>query len=420
VNRRRFLALSASAFAVACGKGLQPEPDTEAAAESPAESQPPAAGATRIHLQYISGSSTKVEQLIGDFDNQTKKPTHNLSGSRYGVHGTDLGNSFEHNGKVYFVFGDMNQPFAPDPIAFSTSTDPDGPLSLEFLTDTQGEFLRVLPPGIEMGPFEVNITGISLNGVMYVVVKTDHSDARDRDRSVLTRLDEQTRSFSVVRDISRLPGGHFIKMTLREAPGDLTGLPAPGPQVLMFGAGEATKSSAYLAAIPASSFASGDNTRYFAGLAAGMPRWSDKEADAAPLFDHPVLADISVIHATQIGLWLMLYNNAQIAPNGVVLRYASHPWGPWSEPQVIFNARRDRGSGAFIHDPREQPDDGLAGPVASRTQDPLTTPGAAYAPYMIERFTRVAGDKLTIQYVLSTWNPYVVVRMKSTLAIQRS
>jgi hypothetical protein len=237
---------------------------------------------------------------------------------------------------------------------------------------------------------------------------------------VLTRFDEQSRSFTAVRDISRLPGGRFIQMTLRHAPEGLAGLPSTGPQVLMFGAGEAKKSNAYLASIPASSFASGDGTLYFAGLAGAMPRWSDNEADAAPLFDHPVLSEISVIEAEQLGLWLMLYTNGQIPPIGVVLRYAVRPWGPWSSPQVVFNARRDRSSGAFIHDAGEQPDDGLGGPTAGASHDIATTQGGPYAPYLIERFTQVEADRLTLHFLLSTWNPYVVVRMRSTLSIQRS
>src|SRR6266550_8397836 len=58
-------------------------------------------------LRYLFGSTAKVEQVIGDIDNQTKQPTNNQTSSRYSVLGTDLGNSFEHNGKAYFLFGDV-------------------------------------------------------------------------------------------------------------------------------------------------------------------------------------------------------------------------------------------------------------------------------------------------------------------------
>jgi len=43
----------------------------------------------------------------------------------------------------------------------------------------------------------------------------------------------------------------------------------------------------------------------------------------------------------------------------------------------------------------------------------------AYAPYVIERFTKLEGSELSLYYVLSTWNPYVVVLMKSRVGLER-
>jgi hypothetical protein len=45
-------------------------------------------------------------------------------------------------------------------------------------------------------------------------------------------------------------------------------------------------------------------------------------------------------------------------------------------------------------------------------------PLGAYAPYVIERFTKLEGSELSLYYVLSTWNPYVVVLMKSRLRVE--
>jgi hypothetical protein len=107
------------------------------------------------------------------------------------------------------------------------------------------------------------------------------------------------------------------------------------------------------------------------------------------------------------------------ATAGVYFTYASQPWGPWSEPQLIFNPKRDGAVGAFIHDPSivpNPPGDRLNGPTIGGN-NPNTTPGAIYAPYTIERFTRVAGNKLSVYYTLSTWNPYTVVEMRSDFTI---
>ena len=72
--------------------------------------------------------------------------------------------------------------------------------------------------------------------------------------------------------------------------------------------------------------------------------------------------------------------------------------------------------GKFIHNPRSNPDDGLAGPVIGKGKaNPRAVRGGAYAPYVVERWTKLQGSELDLYYVLSTWNPYVVIFMKSRL-----
>ncbi len=49
---------------------------------------------------------------------------------------------------------------------------------------------------------------------------------------------------------------------------------------------------------------------------------------------------------------VMLYNcldKTTANPNGVHMRVAPQPWGPWGAPQTIFNPQRDRGTCFFIH-----------------------------------------------------------------------
>lgn len=82
--------------------------------------------------------------------------------------------------------------------------------------------------------------------------------------------------------------------------------------------------------------------------------------------------------------------------------------------------------GKFIQDPRLSPDDGLAGPVIGKGQKNLSAVrGGAYAPSMIEGCTKVRRSskdnrELDLYYVLSTWNPYVVVLMSSRLQVAAS
>jgi len=73
---------------------------------------------------YVSGSTRKVCQLTGDWDRALKRPTLSLTSTRAGVVGTDLGSSFEHNGRLYFLFGDTwGRPGARDAIAWTASAD---------------------------------------------------------------------------------------------------------------------------------------------------------------------------------------------------------------------------------------------------------------------------------------------------------
>jgi len=366
-------------------------------------------------LTYVYGSTSKVEQIIGDTDVQTKQPTLNQTQARYSIRGTDLGYSFEYNGQTVFLFGDTLGNTGGDVIGYSGSSDPNGPLALDFVTGDDGQYLRIEPPGVPMGGYEVPVSGIAVNGAMYVAVKSYVTIGQRTDTTVLTKYDDATKTFHAVRTLSRLPGGHFITMTMRLAPEGMPGLPTKEPYVLMFGSGDYRRSNAYLAAVPAATFESGVGTVYYAGRGGDGASWTQDESQAAPIIEHPTIGDISVTYVPQAGLWVALYDAR--TPRGIVLRYAQQPWGPWSEPQVVFDP--ETGYGTFIHDPFRKVDDGLAGPTIAEGRPPERVFGGFYAPYIINRFTEVDGDKITLQYVMSTWNPYVVVRMKTTLQLAR-
>jgi hypothetical protein len=155
----------------------------------------------------------------------------------------------------------------------------------------------------------------------------------------------------------------------------------------------------YLSVVGAADFESGRGTRYFTGLVNGQPIWSTSETDAVPIvLDNPLnlpshtpgIGNVSVIYSAELHLfWLMTYDRTRGAQDtrGFYFSQASEPWGPWQRPQLIFNATRDGAIGTFIHDPRISPSDGLAGPTIG-PNDPATTAGGPYAPYIIERFTR--------------------------------
>jgi hypothetical protein len=375
-----------------------------------------AAGPT---LRYIPRSTEKVEQLLGEEDKERHQPTLSRTFSRYGIEGTDLGNSFEHDGRVYFLFGDTvgRLDHALDTIASTDAADPEQGVRLDFLTSGR-EYLTIQPPGISMGAFEVPVAGITLGDQMYVAVSTNHSEDRSTDRSVLTKFTLPSR-FQPLRTISQLPEGRFVKMSWHLEPGPIPGMPPGGPFVVVWGTGTYRQSDAYLSVVPAAQFETGKGTRYFTGLdLSAAPIWSDKESDAKPIVVNGTLGDMSVTWSKDLSLWLMTYDRR--SPTiGIAFSFSRTPWGPWSEPQVIFNAVRDGAAGKFIHIPNSNPPDGLAGPVIGRGQaNPEAVHGGNYAPYVVERWTKVQNSELSIYYVLSTWNPYVVVLMKSRLRVE--
>jgi Domain of unknown function (DUF4185) len=369
-------------------------------------------------IRFVAGSTVKVEQLLGEEDKERHQPTLGLTWTRYGIQGTDLGNSFEHGGRVYFLFGDTvgRLDRALDTIAATDAADPEQGVRLDFLMAGR-DYLTIQPPGISMGPFEVPVAGISLGGQIYVAVSTNHSQDRSTDRSVLTRFTLPA-TFQPLRTISQLPAGRFVKMSLHTQPGAIAGMPSGGPFVLVWGTGVYRQSDAYLSLVPVAQFETGKGTIYFAGMdAAGTPSWSGNESEAKPIVQNGTLGDLSVTWCKDLGLWLMTYDR-RAPTRGIAFSYSRTPWGPWSEPQILFNVAND-GIGRFIHNPNGSPPDGLAGPVIGKGQmDPDAVRGGAYAPYVVERWTKLKGSELSVYYVLSTWNPYVVVLMKSRLKVE--
>jgi hypothetical protein len=373
------------------------------------------------------GSTKKLYQVTGECDRERNQLTHNRTESRFGLVGTDLGASFEHGGKLYFLFGDSTpahgdatlRPVAGDSIAFTQSTDPEAGIDLTFITapNDPTNYLSPLVPGILRGPFEVPLAGFSANGKMYVYFSTDwNGSATDAvmGRSILAWSGDDARSaFHYLYDLSVLQrGGKFINLSvLIVNNADIPGLPdAEGQGLLLWGNGLYRKSDPYLAHMPLSGVEHRERIRYFAGMEAGShrPLWSVNEADAMALFHHPEIGEFSVTWNAPLKSWLMLYN--AVNPRGINFRVADKPWGPWSPTALLFDPWVDGGYCHFMHVSWD-----------SRFCDSVHEPGQStvwageYAPYVVSRYTRGDNAASTIYFLMSTWNPYNTVMMKSTL-----
>jgi hypothetical protein len=172
-------------------EGSGPDCNSRHALQHPAASSAPGA------IAFVPGSTQKVCQLTGETDRQLNQPTVNQTETRWGPVGNDLGYSFEHDGKLFFVFGDSaptpkfkGQPKGPnsplrlpddnDAIAFTTDTTVGGCLKLEFIHYPNGAYKNPVvlnaqgQTAITLRTDEVPLAGISDGGRMYVFFGTDN------------------------------------------------------------------------------------------------------------------------------------------------------------------------------------------------------------------------------------------------------
>jgi hypothetical protein len=159
------------------------------------------ASADAPDLVYVANSTKRVCQLTGDFDRASGKPTLNQTGKRFGVTATDLGSSFEHKGKLYFLFGDTwGRPGDRDVLAWTESTNP-AKILLQFPKANDGKWLPLTVPGIKQGAFEIPSGGISIADTIYIVCTTDHSETKVMGRSVLARSQDDGRTFKLLDEL---------------------------------------------------------------------------------------------------------------------------------------------------------------------------------------------------------------------------
>jgi hypothetical protein len=311
----------------------------------------------------------------------------------------------------------------------SRETDPEACPLLEFVAD-RGTFRPVQAPGVSLAYFEVPTTGFSANGAMYSFVWTNHRDLFKPDaqgvpifsdpvgHAALLRSDDGGASFRLVWDRLGDKLVYLAAAVVNSA--DVPGLPdRPGRGLLIWGSGKMyRRSNPYLAYMPLAQVENKQSVRYFAGVdtVTGRPRWGT-EAQAVPLFDDPCLGELSVTWNRNLRQWLMMYNCGR--PHGgvvdhrlvVVARLADNPWGPWSAAADLLVPAEDPGACHFIHRPG-------CGPPSDPHSPDDGKPGDVYAPFVIPRYTKGGLGSTTIYFVLSTWNPYQVVLMRSTLALQ--
>jgi Domain of unknown function (DUF4185) len=370
-------------------------------------------------------STFKVIQLTGDIDRETGKETLNQTGKRFGIYGTDLGVSFIHNGRLYFLFGDTNRrdpdtglPASAfpgedfneeltdlDAIAYTTSDRAYNRITLTFNSDYPHIDDIVQLTG------EHPIEGISLNQYMFVFFTTDlQPDGLVPTRTVLAKSSDDGISFEKL--LYTLSTGKFIHISCEIIDNEsINGLPTiSGKGLLIWGSSVHRKSDIFLAHMPLNDITNKSSIRYFAGFALSdskKPLWKNNEEEAKPLFKAECVGELSVRWNYYLNKWIMLYNCNHCNTNGIIIRLADKPWGDWSSPKIIFDPKD--GYGKFIHNPGN--DD-----IYDKGRNRHSDWGAVYGPYQITPYSTGIKYRYTkIYFTLSTWNPYQVIQMSAII-----
>lgn len=354
-------------------------------------------------------------------------------------------------------------------------------LDLQLATSAPQKFAHpTVHPPIQQGTFNVPTGGVFLDEKLYAFFWTNHcaafrplitdppsplslppafagcpetSDSNSIGRSVIAeaapREEATPREVTDFRrpdhpghpePLRQMPSG-FVYVSAAEKPVDmppgLTDRNLPHGGIAVFGAPRYRASVPYLAIAPRETFSDPDTWFFMHGREAGNISWATRgqwETGHNTQFEWvpPVGAEIfeglpvrercvgehSVTWNAPLRVWLLLYNCGP-ETRTIEARFAPEPWGPWSPPAVILSAADPGVICTLIMD-----DNNCAPLPRLNYWPPAKVPGIFYAPFVLNRFTKdeTAGAgqprRATIYWLLSTFNPYVVVVMKTTLELQ--
>ena len=404
--------------AAAVPRGLRRRGDRAGVARVPHAA--PRLGAMTVapRIGVVPGGVRKVCQLTGERDRQRGTDAYNRTETRFGLVGTDLGASFEHAGRLWFLFGDTwPDAESGDSVAWTTDRTPEPGIRLHFAS-SGGRFAcprvsRADGSRVSTRAFEVPTAGFSANGHMYVIRTTEHYREAGREvmgRSVLTRaVNGDPTDLACLYDLSVVrSGGTFVNVSCVVVEGGLrrAAVPRAGPDRV----GERTlpgerrvpgrrparvRRGRGCLAVP---------LRHRPLGAAGLERARARRPSAVPAsadrraLGHLERAAGPVADAVQRRLPAGRRRPRRAPPLGILVR-------PRGRPR---SRRPGLGYGAFMH-VKDAPD-GLSDPGREHEW------GGEYGPYVIDRYTRaLPGGRAAVYFVLSTWNPYNVVEMRAVL-----
>jgi hypothetical protein len=309
--------------------------------------------------------------------------------------GSDLGVSFMHKGKMYFLGGDTNtrDAFAPNIIGVAGDFNPSDGMNITWGKDENGnpkEFFAIIEPSST-----VPAGAISISDTMYIfmmdVINWDYPAIA---RSVLIKSEDDGRTFRTVWE------GRKDNKFVNIAPVISSHPTRQGKDALyLVGSGKYRESPIYLAVTEIDAIENRAGYLYFAGLENGSPVWKTSESDALPIVDGVKVGELSVQWNGYLGKWLLSYFDYSTSnPGNMYFRTASNLWGPWSNPVFVFSGTRQ-------YDWYEE--------VMTR-KGPQSW-GVPYGSYLLPETNSASSPKT--YFTLSLWVPYSIFLMEVDLSV---
>jgi len=394
--------------------------------------------------------TTRISQLTGGYDPEGK-PFLNDS-VPWRVAGADLGANTEHNGRLYFFFGDVVPtkghswpPYDSDLVAYTEDSNPE-PAGFRLRPVMHKgafhpftvHFPKGPPEGIQLLRNDTPTGAFSYGGKVYVFFAWHD-------------LSKPGQPFYSSLASSRDPGqpapfewvAHLSPKFSQVAPWVITNSQVPGltstngDGVVLFGQGATPdgRGAVSLAWMPLQPGLDPDlsKIRYYTNSPDSSQRWLTNEPCAVPLFrTRWFWSSLSVGRIPQTGQWLLLYQRSarpEAPEESIVARIARTPWDFLDRTEVgeipIFTPARDGAyrvvasdgtiqNRGYMHRERGPVADGL-----DRLPPTIGGNGFAYGAYLLNRYTRwnAATRTLTIYYLMSTGMPYQVQLMRSQIRI---
>jgi hypothetical protein len=308
----------------------------------------------------------------------TGRESINETDSRWGVHGTDLGHTFEHDGALYMVFGDTfgenRGDWRSNVAAVITDDDPSDGLSIDRMIENRTEHAGELIGKSMVPGFEVTVIptyGVSEGDRMFLhfmaVRHWDEPGHWDLNGSGWAYSDDDGQSWTVDQD-AMWPGDSNFGQVSIVTVGDVH---------YIFGIPGGRFGGVQLARVPAGSLLDLTAYDYWDGST-----WSSGEPAAARDILPAPVGELSVRWNSHYGKWLMMYLNED--KYAIVLRTADCLTGPWSDERTVATGQ-------------EYPQ--------------------LYAPYIPPRWN----DGPEIYFTMSLFRPYNVSLMQTSLTdVERS